>query len=66
MNIRKAVDTLLIEQGLSRNQLAERMGKAHSNIGNICARDNINTKTIESICKALDVKPSRFVEIAES
>jgi len=66
MKIGKAVDTLLIEREMSRKQLAIELGKSSSFVGNICQQTNINTKTIEAICKVVGVLPSRFVQIAES
>ena len=66
MKIGKAIDTLLIDAEKSREWLSTELGKGPTYINNMCLKDSVTTKTIESICKALDVKPSRFVEIAES
>ena len=65
MKIGKAVDTLLIEREMSRKELGIQLGKSKGFVGNVCQQTNVNTKTIEAICKVLEVKPSRFVEIAQ-
>ena len=66
MKIGKAIDTLLIEAEKSPEWLSKELNKGPTYINNMRAKHSVTTKTIESICSVLNVKPSRFIEIAES
>ena len=65
MNTRKAIKTIREENGLSRTDLAKRVGITPASIWKIEAgKTQAKNETIESICFALRVPLARFYTLA--
>ncbi len=66
MDLPKAIETLLEKRKKRKIWLAERVGVTRQYITAICNGSNTpNLEMIEKISKALGVKPSKLLEIAE-
>lgn len=64
MAIGKTLSTLLSEKGITRSELAKRVGVTASTINSIIDRDNSGIKItlLNDICKELEVSPELFFE----
>ena len=58
----RLIEKALKDQGVSRSELARRLGCTRQNVGQRLTRDSWSLESLSQIAKALDVPPERLIE----
>ena len=65
MNIGKSIKVALAMKGIKQKDLAEKMGRHHVYISQLCNKEKVGSKAIESVASALGMKVSELVALGE-
>lgn len=65
MNIKKSLKIALAQREKSQTWLAKKLGVTHQSVSKIGATGHSNTRTIETVCKALNMSVSDFIALGE-
>lgn len=65
MNIGKSIKMVLLDRDMQQSELAEKLGISPQSMSQICSRDYCKKSTLDSICEALEMKPSELIAMGE-
>jgi DNA-binding Xre family transcriptional regulator len=65
MNISKSVGYALVNSGLTKKQLAEKLGTSQNTVSKLCKEKTCSGKMLDQLCAAFEMKVSDFVALGE-
>ena len=65
MDVGKSVRIAMASEGINQTRLAERIGITRQSVSHICKQKTANSKYIDRLAKAFDMKASDFIALGE-